>query len=187
MAPPPTRQFRRSRRLDLDRRRARPVARRARPRAHPRPPLRIIGFEGQRAYGGEIFRLTDHSERLRKSGRPARFRNALVASRRSTPPAARCSPRTAFPTPICARSPGAARSRWALSPGNGPRCTSPSPAGYGTIISTREGGATGLRLDISPWRRPAPYTAPTESKAAGLYMICTLAQQHAEQKGFDDA
>ena len=45
----------------------------------------------------------------------------------------------------------------------------------------------GIRLEIAPWRRPAPYTAPTESKAAGLYMICTLSKQHAEQHGFNDA
>ena len=45
----------------------------------------------------------------------------------------------------------------------------------------------GLRLDISSWRRPAPYTAPTESKASGLYMICTLARHQAQAKGYDDA
>ncbi len=45
----------------------------------------------------------------------------------------------------------------------------------------------GLRLDISRWRRPAPYTAPTESKAAGLYMICTLARHTAQERGYDDA
>jgi branched-chain amino acid aminotransferase len=47
--------------------------------------------------------------------------------------------------------------------------------------------AKGLRLDIAPYRRPAPYTAPVHSKAAGLYMICTLARQHAEANGYDDA
>src|SRR3546814_1052111 len=46
---------------------------------------------------------------------------------------------------------------------------------------------TGIRLDISPWRRPAPYTAPTQSKAAGLYMICTMAKHAAENKGYNDA
>jgi branched-chain amino acid aminotransferase len=45
----------------------------------------------------------------------------------------------------------------------------------------------GIRLDIAPWRRPAPYTAPTESKASGLYMICTLSKQRAEERGFNDA
>jgi branched-chain amino acid aminotransferase len=47
--------------------------------------------------------------------------------------------------------------------------------------------AKGLRLDIAPWRRPAPYTAPVHSKAAGLYMICTLSRQTAEARGYDDA
>jgi branched-chain amino acid aminotransferase len=45
----------------------------------------------------------------------------------------------------------------------------------------------GLRLDIAPYRRPAPYTAPVHSKASGLYMICTLARQQAEARGYDDA
>jgi len=47
--------------------------------------------------------------------------------------------------------------------------------------------AKGLRLDIARWRRPAPYTAPTRSKAAGLYMICTLSKQAAADAGYDDA
>jgi branched-chain amino acid aminotransferase len=47
--------------------------------------------------------------------------------------------------------------------------------------------AKGLRLEIAPWRRPAPYTAPTASKAAGLYMICTLSKHHATDHGYDDA
>ena len=47
--------------------------------------------------------------------------------------------------------------------------------------------AKGLRLDIAKWRRPAPYTAPTGSKASGLYMICTLARHDAQAKGYDDA
>ncbi len=45
----------------------------------------------------------------------------------------------------------------------------------------------GIRLDISKWRRPAPDTAPTQAKAAGLYMICTLSKHEAEAKGYADA
>jgi branched-chain amino acid aminotransferase len=45
----------------------------------------------------------------------------------------------------------------------------------------------GIRLDISEWRRPAPDTAPTRAKAAGLYMICTLSKHTAESKGYSDA
>ena len=45
----------------------------------------------------------------------------------------------------------------------------------------------GIRMTISPWRRPAPDTAPVHSKAAGLYMICTMSKHAAEAKGYEDA
>jgi branched-chain amino acid aminotransferase len=45
----------------------------------------------------------------------------------------------------------------------------------------------GIRLDFAEWRRPAPDTAPTRAKAAGLYMICTLSKHAAEAKGYADA
>src|SRR5579862_4748738 len=45
----------------------------------------------------------------------------------------------------------------------------------------------GIRLAISDWRRPAPDTAPTKAKAAGLYMICTLSKHAAEARGYSDA
>jgi branched-chain amino acid aminotransferase len=45
----------------------------------------------------------------------------------------------------------------------------------------------GVRLMIAPWRRPAPDTSPWNSKAAGLYMICTLSRHAANDAGFDDA
>src|SRR3546814_13789407 len=45
----------------------------------------------------------------------------------------------------------------------------------------------GIRLALSPWRRPDPQTAPVHAKAAGLYMICTLSKHAAEAKGCSDA
>ena len=45
----------------------------------------------------------------------------------------------------------------------------------------------GIRLDIAEYRRPDPRTAPSKSKAAGLYMICTLSKHAAEAKGYADA
>jgi branched-chain amino acid aminotransferase len=45
----------------------------------------------------------------------------------------------------------------------------------------------GLRLDLAKWRRPDPATIPCKAKASGLYMICTLAKDEAERKGFADA
>jgi len=44
-----------------------------------------------------------------------------------------------------------------------------------------------LRLTIGNYRRPDPRTAPAKSKAAGLYMICTIEKHKAEREGYNDA
>jgi branched-chain amino acid aminotransferase len=142
-------------------------------------------FEGQRAYGGEIFKLSEHSARLHKSASVLGFelpwsveeideacREVLKANGLTD----------AYMRPLAWR-------------GSEQMGVSAQRAKIHVAIAAWEWGAyfgeeaarKGLRLDISPWRRPAPYTAPTESKAAGLYMICTLARHTAQAKGFDDA
>jgi branched-chain amino acid aminotransferase len=45
----------------------------------------------------------------------------------------------------------------------------------------------GIKLNISSWRRPSPESIPWDTKAAGLYMICTLSKHEAETKGFTDS
>ncbi|MDP6342986.1 MAG: branched-chain amino acid aminotransferase, partial [Alphaproteobacteria bacterium] len=50
-----------------------------------------------------------------------------------------------------------------------------------------EARTKGIKLKITKWRRPDPRTAPVHSKAAGLYMICTLSKHAAEAEGYDDA
>ena len=45
----------------------------------------------------------------------------------------------------------------------------------------------GIKLNISKWRRPAPNTIPWDTKAAGLYMICTLSKHEAEKQGYTDS
>jgi branched-chain amino acid aminotransferase len=45
----------------------------------------------------------------------------------------------------------------------------------------------GIRLNISKWKRPAPDTIPWDTKASGLYMICTLSKHEAEREGFTDS
>jgi branched-chain amino acid aminotransferase len=45
----------------------------------------------------------------------------------------------------------------------------------------------GIKLNISNWRRPAPNTIPWDTKASGLYMICTLSKHEAEAQGFTDS
>jgi branched-chain amino acid aminotransferase len=45
----------------------------------------------------------------------------------------------------------------------------------------------GIKLNISSWRRPSPNSVPWDTKAAGLYMICTLSKHEAESKGYEDS
>jgi branched-chain amino acid aminotransferase len=142
-------------------------------------------FEGQRAYNGQIFKLTQHSTRLRKSAALLGFElpwsveeidaacNEVLRKNEFT---------DAYMRPLAWRG--------SESMGVAPGKTKPHLAiaawEWGKYYEPRA-SEDGIRLDIAPWRRPAPYTAPTESKAAGLYMICTLSKQHAEARGFNDA
>jgi branched-chain amino acid aminotransferase len=142
-------------------------------------------FEGQRAYGGEIFRLTDHSKRLKRSGELLGF--DIPWSVEEIDAACR-QVLEASGLDDCYMRPLAWR-------GSEQMGVSAQKAKIHLAIAAWPWGAyfgeeallKGLRLDISQWRRPAPYTAPVESKAAGLYMICTLARHQAQAKGYDDA
>ena len=142
-------------------------------------------FEGQRAYGGVIFKLSQHSERLRRSAEILGFEipwtveeidaacNEVVKANGFT---------DAYVRPVAWRG--------SEQMGVSPKGTKPHLAiaawEWGKYFAT-EIAAKGLRLDIAPWRRPAPYTAPVHSKAAGLYMIATLSKKHADERGYDDA
>ena len=56
------------------------------------------------------------------------------------------------------------------------------PLGSGDLILILNLKLKGIKLNISKWRRPAPNTIPWDTKAAGLYMICTLSKHEAEAK-----
>jgi branched-chain amino acid aminotransferase len=142
-------------------------------------------FEGQRAYGGEIFKLTEHSERLRRSGALLGFeipwsvaqidaacREVLTANKLVD----------AYMRPLAWRG----SEQMGVSAQRTKIHLAIACWDWGNYFG-EDAIRKGLRLDISKWRRPAPHTAPTESKAAGLYMICTLARHDAQAKGFDDA
>jgi branched-chain amino acid aminotransferase len=142
-------------------------------------------FEGQRAYNGEIFKLQEHSERLRRSAALLGFDLPWSVEQIN----AACKEvlkangfTDAYMRPLAWRG--------SESMGVAPGKTKPHLAiaawEWGKYYEPRF-SENGIRLEVAPWRRPAPYTAPTESKAAGLYMICTLSKQHAEQHGFNDA
>jgi len=142
-------------------------------------------FEGQKAYGGEIFKLSEHSARLRKSAALLGFElpwsvEQIDAACREVLAANDLT--DAYMRPVAWRGSeqmgvSAQRTRPHLA-----IAAWPWGAYFGEAAI-----AKGLRLDIAKWRRPAPYTAPTEAKASGLYMICTLARHEAQAKGYDDA
>jgi len=142
-------------------------------------------FEGCRAYGGEIFKLTEHSQRLRKSASILGFElpwsvEQIDAACRETLAASGLE--DAYVRPVAWRG--------AEQMGVSAQLTKPHMAiavwAWGAYFG-EEAIRAGVKLDISPWRRPAPYTAPTDAKASGLYMICTMAKHAAENRGFNDA
>ena len=142
-------------------------------------------FEGQRAYGGEIFKLSEHSARLRNSASLLGF--DLPWSVAEIDAACNEVIKTngfvdAYVRPVAWRG--------SEQMGVSPKGTKPHLAIaawlWGKYFDEAK-AAKGIRLDIAPWRRPAPYTAPVHSKAAGLYMIATMSKQHADARGYDDA
>jgi branched-chain amino acid aminotransferase len=142
-------------------------------------------FEGQRAYGGTIFKLHEHSERLVNSARLLGFEipwsvDEVDAACKQVLEANGMT--DAYMRPVAWRgsekmgvSPKGTRPHLAIAAWEWGKYFDPAKA------------EKGIRLDIAPWRRPAPYTAPVHSKAAGLYMIATLSKQHADNRGYDDA
>ena len=142
-------------------------------------------FEGQRAYGGIIFKLDEHSQRLRNSAEILGYTLPWSVAEIS----AACNEvlkannlTDAYLRPIA----------WRGSEQMGVAAQKTKPH---LAIATWEWGkyfdptlaAKGIRLDIAEWRRPAPFTAPTQSKASGLYMIATMSKHRAEDRGYNDA
>jgi len=142
-------------------------------------------FEGERAYGGTIFKSTEHSERLRRSAEILDFEipysvaeidaaKALVVVRNGQP--------DAYIRPVAWRgsemmgvAAQANKIHLAIAAWEWPSYFDPAQK------------MKGIRLDLSEYRRPDPATAPSLAKAAGLYMICTISKHKAERKGYADA
>jgi branched-chain amino acid aminotransferase len=142
-------------------------------------------FEGQRAYNGVIFKLQEHSERLRRSAELLGFElpwsvEEISAACKQVLKANELS--DAYMRPVAWRG----AESMGVAPGNTRPHLAIAAWQWGKYYDPRQ-SENGIRLEIAPWRRPAPYTAPTASKAAGLYMICTLSKQHAESHGYNDA
>jgi len=141
-------------------------------------------FEGERCYGGNIFRLRDHTDRLLASARILGFEIAFTADQIDAACAAvlRANNLTeAYVRPIAWRgsemlavSGQQTKIHLAIAAWEWPRY----------FAGNR---MDGIRLAMAPWKRPSPETAPTASKCTSLYTIGTLSKHAAEAQGYQDA
>jgi branched-chain amino acid aminotransferase len=142
-------------------------------------------FEGERAYGGKIFKISEHSERFRKSADLLDFEipysvAELDAAKRLT--VEKNGFQNCYVRPVAWR-------------GSEMMAVAAQHATINVAIAVWDWPSMfdvdqkmkGIKLDIAEYRRPDPMTAPCHSKAAGLYMICTISKHRAERKGFADA
>jgi branched-chain amino acid aminotransferase len=142
-------------------------------------------FEGERVYEGDIFKLEDHTQRLFYSAK--RMGIKVPYSENEINEACKAivniqKVQNGYVRPLIWR-------------GSEMMAISAQKNKIHVAIATWEWGSyfdpklklNGIRLNISSWRRPAPNTIPWDTKAAGLYMICTLSKHEAEAKGFTDS
>ena len=142
-------------------------------------------FEGERVYDGEIFKLEEHTARLFHSASRLGFK--IPYSQESLNKSCRDivtiqKVKNGYVRPVVWR-------------GSEMMAISAQKTKIHVAIATWEWGSyfdpnlklKGIKLDISRWRRPAPNTIPWDTKASGLYMICTLSKHEAEKKGFTDS
>ncbi len=142
-------------------------------------------FEGERVYDGEIFKLEEHTERLFYSAK--RMGINVPYNQKEINEACKNivniqKVKNGYVRPVIWR-------------GSEMMAISAQKNKVHVAIATWEWGSyfdpklkiEGIKLNISKWRRPAPNTIPWDTKAAGLYMICTLSKHEAEEQGFTDS
>ncbi|OYV51010.1 MAG: branched-chain amino acid aminotransferase [Acidocella sp. 20-58-15] len=141
-------------------------------------------FEGERAYAGNIFKLEAHTERLINSGKLLGFEIPFTATQIND----------ACNLVLAANNLTDAYVRPLAWRGSEQLAVSAQQTKIHLMVACWQWpnffGADrlkGVRLGMAEWRRPHPQTAPTASKAAGLYMIGTLSKHAAEAAGYDDA
>ena len=142
-------------------------------------------FEGERVYDGTIFKLEEHTSRFFHSAKRMAFEipyseneindacNKIISVQ---------NVQNGYVRPVAWR-------------GSEMMAISAQQTKIHVAIATWEWGSyfdpklkiEGIKLNISKWRRPAPDTIPWDTKASGLYMICTLSKHEAEQKGYADS
>ncbi len=142
-------------------------------------------FEGERVYDGEIFKLEEHTERLFHSASRLGFdipysQESLNKSCKDI--VAIQKVKNGYVRPVAWRG----SEMMAISAQNTKIHVAIAAWEWGSYFDSNL-KLKGIKLDISKWRRPAPDMIPWDTKASGLYMICTLSKHEAEKKGFTDS
>jgi branched-chain amino acid aminotransferase len=142
-------------------------------------------FEGERAYGGQIFKCTEHSERLKKSANILDFEipytvAEIDAAKRLV--IEKNGMKDAYVRPIAWRG----SEQLGVSAQNNAIHLAIATWQWPSYFDPEQ-RLKGIRLDLADYRRPDPRTAPCLAKAAGLYMICTISKHRAERRGYADA
>jgi branched-chain amino acid aminotransferase len=142
-------------------------------------------FEGERAYGGTIFKDREHSERFHRSGELLGFTipysvDELIKAKAEVLKANNVVDGYVRPvawrgSEMMAISAQATKIHVAIASWSWPS------------MYKKDIKENGIRLAHAVYKRPSPENAPVASKAAGLYMICTISKHAAEKAGFDDA
>jgi branched-chain amino acid aminotransferase len=141
-------------------------------------------FEGERAYGGVIFKSAEHSARLRASANALGFDLPVSDAELDAiklEAMARNGLSDAYIRPVAWRG----SEMMGVSAQKNTIHLAVAAWSWGAYYGDAK--MAGARLDIAQWKRPSPETIPCKAKAAGLYMICTLSKHAAEAKGYSDA
>ena len=142
-------------------------------------------FEGLRIYNGKIFKLDEHIERLFKSAKildldiPYNYQEVVDISKEII---LKQNISDGYVRPVVWRG----SEMMAISAKKGSTNLAIAAWEWPSYFSPKK-LLQGIKLNVSKWLRPSPESAPTDSKAAGLYMICSLSKHQAEKLGFDDA
>jgi len=142
-------------------------------------------FEGERCYKGNIFREIEHTERLHHSANTLGFKipysiDEICKIRKSVLEANNI--KDGYIRPVSWRG----SEMMGISAQKNTIHLAVAAWDWPSYYSP-ESRLQGIKLELSKWKRPSPETAPISTKAAGLYMICTLAKHAAEANGCQDA
>jgi branched-chain amino acid aminotransferase len=142
-------------------------------------------FEGERMYAGRIYKLEEHTARLFKSAEILDMKIPFTQQQindASYEAVNVLGLKDAYVRPVVWRG----SEQMSVAGQKAHIHVAIAAWTWASYFDAKE-KMKGIRLSISDWKRPAPDTAPTKAKAAGLYMICTMSKHAAEAKGFHDA